>query len=44
VNVWGYRKDDLLGRPISRCCPPPSGPPSKNTLDIGAKQVYEVES
>ena len=44
VNAWGYRKDDLIGRPylllLSRRH---RGRRLKSTLDIGAKQVYEVE-
>ncbi|HSC55846.1 MAG TPA: PAS domain S-box protein, partial [Nitrospira sp.] len=44
VNVWGYRKDDLLGRPyLSLLSRRHRGRRLKNTLDIGAKQVYEVE-
>jgi PAS domain S-box-containing protein len=44
VNAWGYRKEDLIGRPylllLSRRH---RGRRLKSTLDIGAKQVYEVE-
>jgi len=44
VNAWGYRKDDLLGRPyLSLLSRRHRGRRLKNTLDIGAKQVYEVE-
>lgn len=44
VNVWGYRKDDLLGRPyLALLSRRHRGRRLKNTLDIGAKQVYEVE-
>jgi PAS domain S-box-containing protein len=44
VNVWGYRKDDLLGRPyLSLLSRRHRGRRLKSTLDIGAKQVYEVE-
>jgi len=44
VGVWGYRKDDLLGRPyLSLLSRRHRGRRLKNTLDIGAKQVYEVE-
>jgi PAS domain S-box-containing protein len=44
VNVWGYRKDDLIGRPyLSLLSRRHRGRRLKNTLDIGAKQVYEVE-
>ncbi|MDH4327679.1 MAG: PAS domain S-box protein [Nitrospira sp.] len=44
VNAWGYRKDDLLGRPyLSLLSRRHRGRRLKSTLDIGAKQVYEVE-
>ena len=44
VNIWGYRKDDLVGRPyLSLLSRRHRGRRLKNTLDIGAKQVYEVE-
>lgn len=44
VNAWGYRKDDLVGRPyLSLLSRRHRGRRLKNTLDIGAKQVYEVE-
>ena len=45
VGVWGYRKDDLLGRPyLSLLSRRHRGRRLKNTLDIGAKQVYEVRN
>ncbi len=44
VNVWGYRKEDLVGRPyLSLLSRRHRGRRLKSTLDIGAKQVYEVE-
>jgi PAS domain S-box-containing protein len=44
VHAWGYRKDDLLGRPyLSLLSRRHRGRRLKSTLDIGAKQVYEVE-
>jgi PAS domain S-box-containing protein len=44
VNAWGYRKDDLLGRPyLSLLSRRHRGRRLKSTLDIGTKQVYEVE-
>lgn len=44
VESWGYRKDDLIGRPyLSLLSKRHRGRRLKNTLDIGAKQVYEVE-
>lgn len=44
VNAWGYRKDDLIGRPyLSLLSRRHRGRRLKSTLDIGAKQVYEVE-
>lgn len=44
VAAWGYRKDDLLGRPyLSLLSRRHRGRRLKSTLDIGAKQVYEVE-
>ncbi|WP_455243750.1 PAS domain S-box protein, partial [Petrachloros mirabilis] len=44
VEAWGYRKDDLLGRPyLALLSRRHRGRRLKNTLDIGAKQVYEVE-
>ncbi len=44
VSAWGYRKDDLVGRPyLSLLSRRHRGRRLKSTLDIGAKQVYEVE-
>ena len=44
VNAWGYRKEDLIGRPyLSLLSRRHRGRRLKSTLDIGAKQVYEVE-
>ncbi len=44
VETWGYRKEDLLGRPyLSLLSRRHRGRRLKSTLDIGAKQVYEVE-
>ncbi len=44
VGAWGYRKEDLLGRPyLSLLSKRHRGRRLKSTLDIGAKQVYEVE-
>lgn len=44
VEAWGYRKDDLIGRPyLSLLSKRHRGRRLKHTLDIGAKQVYEVE-
>lgn len=44
VEAWGYRKEDLIGRPyLSLLSKRHRGRRLKNTLDIGAKQVYEVE-
>lgn len=44
IEAWGYRKDDLLGRPyLSLLSKRHRGRRLKSTLDIGAKQVYEVE-
>ncbi|MFN3680498.1 MAG: PAS domain S-box protein [Nitrospira sp.] len=44
VSAWGYRKDDLLGRPyLSLLSRRHRGRRLKAVLDIGAKQVYEVE-
>jgi PAS domain S-box-containing protein len=44
VSVWGYRKEDLIGRPyLSLLSRRHRGRRLKNTLDIGAKQIYEVE-
>ncbi|MEC4889005.1 MAG: PAS domain S-box protein [Nitrospira sp.] len=44
IEAWGYRKEDLLGRPyLSLLSKRHRGRRLKSTLDIGAKQVYEVE-
>ena len=44
VSWWGYRKEDLIGRPyLSLLSKRHRGRRLKSTLDIGAKQVYEVE-
>ncbi|MBM4120438.1 MAG: PAS domain S-box protein [Nitrospira sp.] len=44
VSGWGYRKEDLIGRPyLSLLTKRHRGKRLKSTLDIGAKQVYEVE-
>ena len=44
VHAWGYQKDDLLGRPyLSLLSRRHRGRRLKSTLDIGTKQVYEVE-
>ncbi len=44
VEAWGYRKEDLLGRPyLSLLSKRHRGRRLKSTLDIGTKQVYEVE-
>ena len=44
IEAWGYRKDDLIGRPyLSLLSKRHRGRRLKSTLDIGAKQVYEVE-
>lgn len=44
VSAWGYRKEDLIGRPyLSLLSKRHRGRRLKSTLDIGAKQVYEVE-
>lgn len=44
VETWGYRKDELIGRPyLSVLSKRHRGRRLKSTLDIGAKQVYEVE-
>src|SRR5262245_9512673 len=44
TEAWGYRKDDLLGRPyLALLSKRHRGKRLKSTLDIGAKQVYEVE-
>jgi PAS domain S-box len=39
----GLPERDLLGRPTCPSLQTPSGKRLKSTLDIGAKQVYEVE-
>ncbi len=44
VEAWGYSKEDLIGRPyLSLLSKRHRGRRLKSTLDIGAKQVYEVE-
>ena len=44
LRTWGYRKEDLIGRPyLSLLSKRHRGRRLKSTLDIGAKQVYEVE-
>ena len=44
VKSWGYRKEDLIGRPyLTLLSRRHRGRRLKDTLDIGAKQVYEVE-
>jgi len=44
VSIWGYRKEDLIGRPyLTLLSKRHRGRRLKSTLDIGAKQVYEVE-
>ena len=44
VESWGYRKEDLIGRPyLSLLSKRYRGRHLRETLDIGAKQVYEVE-
>ena len=44
IAAWGYRKEDLLGRPyLALLSKRHRGRRLKSTLDIGAKQVYEVE-
>jgi PAS domain S-box-containing protein len=44
VSVWGYAKEDLIGRPyLSLLSKRHRGRRLKNTLDIGTKQVYDVE-
>jgi PAS domain S-box-containing protein len=44
VEAWGYRKEDLIGRPyLSLLSKRHRGRRLKSTLDIGEKQVYEVE-
>jgi PAS domain S-box-containing protein len=44
IETWGYRKEDLIGRPyLALLSKRHRGRRLKSTLDIGAKQVYEVE-
>ena len=44
VEIWGYRKEDLLGRPyLSLMSRRHRGKRLRATLDIGTKQAYEVE-
>jgi PAS domain S-box-containing protein len=44
VEVWGYRKEDLIGRPyLSLMSRRHRGKRLRTTLDIGTKQAYEVE-
>ncbi len=44
VETWGYRKEDLIGRPyLSLLSKRHRGRRLKSTLDIGAKRVYDVE-
>ena len=44
VLAWGYAKEDLLGRPyLALLSKRHRGRRLKSTLDIGVKQVYEVE-
>jgi PAS domain S-box-containing protein len=44
IETWGYKKNDLIGRPyLSLLSKRHRGRRLKSTLDIGAKQVYEVE-
>jgi PAS domain S-box-containing protein len=44
IVAWGYAKEDLLGRPyLSLLSKRHRGRRLKSTLDIGVKQVYEVE-
>lgn len=44
VEAWGYRKEDLIGRPyLALLSKRHRGRRLKSTLDIGVKQVYEVE-
>ncbi len=44
IQAWGYQKEDLLGRPyLSLLSKRHRGRRLKSTLDIGVKQVYEVE-
>jgi PAS domain S-box-containing protein len=44
VSIWGYRKDEIIGRPyLSLLSKRHRGRRMKSTLDMSAKQVYEVE-
>lgn len=44
ILAWGYAKEDLLGRPyLGLLSKRHRGRRLKSTLDIGVKQVYEVE-
>ncbi|MBS0172211.1 MAG: PAS domain S-box protein [Nitrospira sp.] len=44
ILSWGYAKEDLLGRPyLGLLSKRHRGRRLKSTLDIGVKQVYEVE-
>jgi len=44
VEIWGYCKEDLIGRPyLSLLSRRHRGKRLRSTLDIGAKQAYEVE-
>jgi PAS domain S-box-containing protein len=44
ISVWGYRKDELIGRPyLSLLSKRHRGRLLKSTLDMSAKQIYEVE-
>jgi PAS domain S-box-containing protein len=44
VQIWGYRKEDLIGRPyLSLVSRRHRGKRLRSTLDIGTKQAYEVE-
>ncbi len=44
IGSWGYQKEDLIGRPyLSLLSKRHRGRRLKSTLDIGTKQVYEVE-
>ncbi len=44
VEIWGYRKEDLIGRPyLTLLSKRRRGRRLKDILDIGAQQEYEVE-
>ena len=44
IEAWGYRKEDLLGRPyLALLSKRHRGKRLKSTLNIDVKQVYEVE-